>query len=71
MVPPIAGLDSAPYFTSETIFDKDRLHHLIVIGGGPVALELAQAHRRLGSRVMVIDADRALSRDDPKLRALF
>ena len=54
-VPPIPGLDSVPYFTSETIFDnQERLHSLILIGGGPYALELAQAHSRLGSRVVLL-----------------
>ena len=57
LVPPIPGLDSVPYFTSETIFDnQERLHSLIIIGGGPYALELAQAHSRLGSRVMLLGA---------------
>ena len=46
-----------PYFTNETIFDnRDKLDHLIVIGGGPIGLELAQAHLRLGSRVTVLEA---------------
>jgi pyruvate/2-oxoglutarate dehydrogenase complex dihydrolipoamide dehydrogenase (E3) component len=67
-VPPIPGLDSVPYFTNETIFDNDqRLEHLIVIGGGPIGLELAQAHLRLGSRVTVLEALKALGKDDPEL----
>lgn len=67
-VPPIPGLDGVPYFTNETIFDsQDRLHDLIVIGGGPIGLELAQAHSRLGSRVTVIEAAKALGKDDPEL----
>lgn len=69
LVPQIAGLDRVPYFTNETIFDnREKLDHLIVIGGGPVGLELAQAHLRLGSRVTVIEADKALAKDDPELR---
>ncbi len=68
LVPPIPGLDSVPYFTSETIFDnQERLHSLIIIGGGPYALELAQAHSRLGSRVMLLAADQALAGEDPEL----
>ena len=52
MVPPISGLDSVPYFTNETIFDNRSCpDHLLVVGGGPIGLELAQAHRRLGARV--------------------
>ncbi len=68
LVPPIPGLDSVPYFTNETIFDnRERLHDLIIVGGGPIGMELAQAHRRLGSRVTVIEAAKALSKDDPEL----
>jgi pyruvate/2-oxoglutarate dehydrogenase complex dihydrolipoamide dehydrogenase (E3) component len=67
-VPPIPGLDKVPYFTNETIFDnREKLDHLIVIGGGPIGLELAQAHLRLGSRVTVIEALKALGKDDPEL----
>jgi pyruvate/2-oxoglutarate dehydrogenase complex dihydrolipoamide dehydrogenase (E3) component len=65
MVPPIPGLDSTPYFTNETIFDnKAALGHLIVIGGGPIGIELAQAHRRLGAEVTVIEMARILPKDD-------
>jgi pyruvate/2-oxoglutarate dehydrogenase complex dihydrolipoamide dehydrogenase (E3) component len=67
-VPPIPGLNSVPYFTNETIFDnRDRLHHLNVIGGGPIGMEMSQAHRRLGSRVTVLEGSKALGRDDPEL----
>jgi pyruvate/2-oxoglutarate dehydrogenase complex dihydrolipoamide dehydrogenase (E3) component len=67
-VPPIPGLDSVPYFTNETIFDnQQRLHDLIVIGAGPVGLELAQAHHRLGARVTVLEAAKALANEDPEL----
>jgi pyruvate/2-oxoglutarate dehydrogenase complex dihydrolipoamide dehydrogenase (E3) component len=72
VVPPIAGLDAVPFLTNETVFDNRTLpEHLIVIGGGPVGLELAQAHRRLGARVTVIDAGPLLPRDDPELAALL
>jgi pyruvate/2-oxoglutarate dehydrogenase complex dihydrolipoamide dehydrogenase (E3) component len=68
LIPLIPGLDNVPYFTTETIFDsQERLHSLIVIGGGPVGLELAQAHNRLGSRVMVLEAEKALANEDPEL----
>ena len=68
MVPPIPGLDSVPHFTNETIFDnRSPLDHLIVIGGGPIGMELAQAHRRLGSRVTVLEAMKALGKDDKEL----
>ncbi len=67
-VPPIPGLDSAPHFTNETIFDNDqRLGHLIVIGGGPIGIELAQAHLRLGTEVTVLEGLKALGKDDPEL----
>ena len=67
-VPPIPGLDTAPHFTNETIFDNDRpLGHLIVIGGGPIGIELAQAHLRLGAQVTVLEGMKALGKDDPEL----
>lgn len=67
-MPPIPGLDATPCFTNETIFDNTTLpEHLIIIGGGPIGMEMAQAHRRLGSRVTVIEAARALSKDDAEL----
>jgi pyruvate/2-oxoglutarate dehydrogenase complex dihydrolipoamide dehydrogenase (E3) component len=70
-VPPIPGLDAVPYLTNETVFDlRDRPAHLIVIGGGPIGMEMAQAHRRLGCRVTVIEAAKALGREDPELAAI-
>jgi pyruvate/2-oxoglutarate dehydrogenase complex dihydrolipoamide dehydrogenase (E3) component len=67
-VPPIPGLDGVPYFTNETIFENgSQLDHLIIIGGGPIGLELAQAHLRLGSRVTVLEALKALGKDDPEM----
>jgi pyruvate/2-oxoglutarate dehydrogenase complex dihydrolipoamide dehydrogenase (E3) component len=71
-VPPIPGLDGVTYFTNETIFDlRDRPEHLIVVGGGPIGMEMAQAHRRLGSKVTVIEAQKALGKDDPELSAIL
>lgn len=67
-VPPIPGLAEAPHLTNETVFDLDVTPaHLIVIGGGPIGLEIAQAHRRLGARVTVLEAARILPKDDPDL----
>ena len=67
-VPPIPGLEVVPYFTNETIFEnRSQLDHLIVIGGGPIGLELAQAYLRLGSRVTVLEAMKALGKDDPEM----
>lgn len=70
-MPPINGLKDVPHFTNETIFDnRQKMDHLIVIGGGPIGLELAQAHRRLGSAVTVIEGAKALGKDDPELSAI-
>ncbi|MGV6804878.1 MAG: dihydrolipoyl dehydrogenase family protein [Ruegeria sp.] len=67
-VPPIPGLDQVPYLTNETLFSlAERPDHLMVIGGGPIGLEMAQAFCRLGSRVSVVEAARALGREDPDL----
>lgn len=71
VVPPISGLQAAAHFTNETIFDNQaKLDHLIVIGGGPIGLELAQAHLRLGSKVTVLEGAMALGKDDPELVAV-
>ncbi|HEY8071175.1 MAG TPA: FAD-dependent oxidoreductase [Methylocystis sp.] len=70
-VPPIPGLDSAPFFTNETIFDNTVLpNHLLVIGAGPIGCEMAQAHRRLGARVTVLDIGPILPKDDPEAAAV-
>lgn len=70
-VPPIPGLADVAYLTNETIFDLTRLPgELIVIGAGPVGLELAQAFRRLGSKVTVIEAQQALAKDDRECAAI-
>jgi pyruvate/2-oxoglutarate dehydrogenase complex dihydrolipoamide dehydrogenase (E3) component len=67
-VPPIQGVDTVPYLTNETIFAlRDRPEHLLVIGGGPIGIEMAQAHRRLGCEVTVIEAAKILGREDPEL----
>ena len=70
-LPPIPGLDGGPCLTNESIFDLDVLPaHLIVIGGGPIGLEMAQAFRRLGSAVTVCEAARPLAKDDPECAAI-
>ncbi len=69
-VVPIPGLDKVPYLTNETIFDLTKQPgHLIIIGGGPIGIELAQAYARLGSQVTVLEAMTALGKDDPELTA--
>ena len=66
-VPGIEGIEAVPYLTNETIFAlRERPEHLIVIGGGPIGMEMAQAHRRLGCRVTVVEGARAFGRDDPE-----
>jgi len=71
LVPPIPGLEATPYFTNETIFDNaERIGHLIVVGGGPIGLEMAQAHARLGARVTVLEALKSLGKDDPEVAAI-
>jgi pyruvate/2-oxoglutarate dehydrogenase complex dihydrolipoamide dehydrogenase (E3) component len=69
-VPSIPGLGAGgvPYLTNETIFDLDQAPgHLLVVGGGPIGCELAQAQRRLGCRVTVLEAATLLPKDDPEL----
>ena len=71
LVPPIPGLDTVPFETNETLFDlRERPGHLLIIGGGPIGMEMAQAHVRLGSKVTVIEGDTALGKDDPEMAAV-
>ena len=68
LVPPIAGLDRTPFHTNETIFaDPEKPDHLLIIGGGPIGIEMAQAHVRLGCRVTVVEAATIMGRDDTEL----
>jgi len=70
-VPPIEGLDSVPYMTNETMFVGPELaEHLIVIGGGPIGIEMAQAHRHLGCKVTVLEKFAIMPKDDPELVAV-
>lgn len=67
-VPPIPGLETVGYFTNETIFEnRSSPDHLIIIGGGPIGLEMAQAHQQLGAKVTVIEMMNILPKDDPDL----
>lgn len=71
-VPELEGLDEVPYHTNETIFDnRRRPDHLVVVGGGPIGCEMAQAHRRLGARVTLVQRRRLLPRDDPDLAEIL
>src|SRR5664279_4818994 len=70
-LPPIPGLDEGPYLTNETVFDlSERPDRLIIIGAGPIGLEMAQAFRRLGSAVTVLEAAAPLAKDDPECAAI-
>ncbi|HEY2702761.1 MAG TPA: FAD-dependent oxidoreductase [Candidatus Dormibacteraeota bacterium] len=71
-IPPVPGLDSVPYLTNETLFElTEQPRHLLVIGAGSIGLEMAQAFRRLGSEVTVVDVlDRLLPREDPDIARL-
>jgi pyruvate/2-oxoglutarate dehydrogenase complex dihydrolipoamide dehydrogenase (E3) component len=70
-LPPIPGLDEGPYLTNESVFDlTERPDRLIVIGAGPIGLEMAQAFRRLGSEVTVLEAATPLAKDDPECAAV-
>jgi pyruvate/2-oxoglutarate dehydrogenase complex dihydrolipoamide dehydrogenase (E3) component len=71
VIPPIAGLSDVPFQTYEQIFDNDKLPRtMVVIGGGPIGMELAQAYQRLGAQVTVI-ADRILPKEDQEVRELM
>lgn len=70
-IPPIPGLDATPFLTNESIFDLAELpRHLIVVGAGPIGCEMAQAFRRLGSSVTLIDMQAILPNEDPELVAV-
>ena len=68
-IPPIEGLDRVPYLTNETVFDlREPVARLAILGAGPIGIEMAQAFRRLGSDVEVVDiAPQILSKEDPDL----
>ncbi len=69
--PPIAGLADIPYLTNETIFENRILpRRLLIIGAGPIGMEMAQAHRRLGADVTALEALKPLGKDDPELAAV-
>lgn len=65
--PSIPGLKDVPYLTNETIFSVDELpKHLLIIGSGPIGLELGQAFSRLGSKVEIVDIAAPLGRSEPE-----
>lgn len=71
-IPPIPGLAETPHLTNETVFGLRELPaHLAVIGGGPIGLEMAQAFRRLGSQVTVLERATILPKDEPEAVAII
>ena len=67
-VPPIPGLAAVPHWTNATLFAlTERPEHLLILGGGPIGLEMADAFAGLGCRVTVIEASTIANRDDPEL----
>jgi len=72
-LPPVEGLDTVPYWTNETVFSQKELPgRLLVLGGGPIGIEMAQAFQRLGSAVTVVEfADQILGPEDPDIAGIL
>ena len=71
IAPPINGLDAVAYFTNETFFKNyDRPDRLIIIGGGPIGVEMAQAHAQLGIRTTLIERFEILPREITEIREI-
>jgi pyruvate/2-oxoglutarate dehydrogenase complex dihydrolipoamide dehydrogenase (E3) component len=67
-VPPIEGLDQVAYWTNESLFDlTEKPDHLLILGGGPIGLEMADAFSGLGCRVTVVEAGHIAAKEDPEL----
>ena len=72
VIPGLRNRDKVPYFTNETIFKvQAHIKHLIIIGGGPIGIEMAQAHVRLGSQVTLIQRSHIMHRDDEEAVAVI
>jgi len=73
LVPRIEGLEDAGYLTNEGVFDLQRLPaSLLVVGGGPIGVELGQSFARLGTNVTIIEGlERLLPREDPEVSAVL
>ena len=75
-IPPLPGVEDSGYLTSESLWDAmaDRPtapNRLVILGGGPIGCELAQAFQRLGSKVTIVEmADRLLLKEDADAAAL-
>lgn len=72
VVPPIPGLQQVPFLTHETLFDLPHCPaHLLVLGGGPIGLEMALAFRRLGARVTLVEQVQIAAREDQEAVAVL
>jgi len=73
IVPPIKGIEKVSYFTNESLFSNKILpKKFLVIGGGPIGIEMAQSYQRLGSQVTVLNrGDRILSKEEPEVSEIM
>ena len=70
-VPPIPGLKNVNFKTNANLFENDRLpKHLLIMGAGPIGMEMAQAYARLGAQVTVV-GDQVMPRDEPEAVAVL
>jgi pyruvate/2-oxoglutarate dehydrogenase complex dihydrolipoamide dehydrogenase (E3) component len=72
-LPPVEGLTDVPFWTNETVFSQKELPgRLLVLGGGPIGVEMAQAFRRLGSDVTIVEyGDQLLGPEDPDIASIL
>ncbi len=73
MIPPVEGLASLSFWTNENVFHQQTLpQRLLILGGGPIGVEMAQAFQRLGSQVTVVElAEQILGPEDPDMAAIL
>ena len=73
LIPPIEGIDKVPYLTNQNIFDLEKLpRSMIILGGGPIGTELAQALNRLGVKITMVEmGQQILIREDAELSAVL
>ena len=70
VTPSIPGIDTVEYLTNDSLFELTaQPEHLVIIGGGPIGCEMAQAFRRLGSQVTIVQSSRFLPHEDPEASA--
>lgn len=72
-IPPVGSISDVPYWTNETVFSQKKLpNSLLVLGGGPIGLEMAQAFQRLGSQVTIVEfMDQILGLEDPDIAQIL